>query len=183
MTASNALANQAIVQAQVKTGQVDADVLLAQLLRCGYLPEVWPSDRVRRRQWELCGQRWALLRQRTVLHNRIHSVSAMRLVETPWRLFSAAGRHWVKNMLLDKQARVLLDNDLRHLDAVQSEIDALQQTQAQRGYASAQVRLRMTLPGMDQTTAQGLLAAWGDVQRFPDADHAAGNLGLVPSTR
>lgn len=40
----------------------------------------------------------------------------------------------------------------------------------------------MTLPGVDATTALALLAAWGDVTRFPDADHAASALGLAPST-
>ena len=41
----------------------------------------------------------------------------------------------------------------------------------------------MTLPGADVATAEGLLAAWGDYTRFPDADHAASYLGLAPSTK
>lgn len=45
------------------------------------------------------------------------------------------------------------------------------------------VRLLMTLPGVSYVVALGLLAALGDVSRFPDGDHAAAYLGLVPSTR
>jgi hypothetical protein len=41
----------------------------------------------------------------------------------------------------------------------------------------------MTLPGVDVAVAQTLLATLGDVSRFRDADHAAGYLGLVPSTK
>ena len=41
----------------------------------------------------------------------------------------------------------------------------------------------MTLPSVDVTTAEAMLAAWGDVNRFPDGDHAASYLGLVPSTK
>ena len=41
----------------------------------------------------------------------------------------------------------------------------------------------MTLPGFDVATAEGLLAAWGDFTRFPDADHAASYVGLVPCTK
>jgi hypothetical protein len=41
----------------------------------------------------------------------------------------------------------------------------------------------MTLPGVDFPVAQGLLAAFGDISRFPSADKAAAYLGLVPSTR
>ena len=39
----------------------------------------------------------------------------------------------------------------------------------------------MMLPGVDVATAEAVLAAWGDVTRFPDGDHAASYLGLVPS--
>jgi hypothetical protein len=45
------------------------------------------------------------------------------------------------------------------------------------------VKLLMTLPGVSQHTAQALLAAIGDISRFPDADSLASYLGLVPSTR
>ena len=45
------------------------------------------------------------------------------------------------------------------------------------------MRLLMTLPGVNYVVALGLLAALGDVSRFPDGDHAAAYLGLVPSTR
>jgi transposase len=40
----------------------------------------------------------------------------------------------------------------------------------------------MTLPGFDFCTAEGLLAALGDIHRFPSADKVAPYLGLVPST-
>jgi hypothetical protein len=54
---------------------------------------------------------------------------------------------------------------------------------AKMAYGQNQVRLLMTLPGFDYTVAQGLLAALGDLSRFPDGDHAAAFLGLAPSTR
>ena len=54
---------------------------------------------------------------------------------------------------------------------------------ARRGHASEAVKLLMTLPGVDVATAEAILAAWGDVSRFPDGDHAASYLGLVPSTK
>jgi len=45
------------------------------------------------------------------------------------------------------------------------------------------VRLLMTLPGADFTVGQALVAAWGPIERFRDADRAAAYLGLAPSTR
>jgi hypothetical protein len=41
----------------------------------------------------------------------------------------------------------------------------------------------MTLPGIDYNTATAIVAAFGDVSRFKDADHAASYLGLVPRTK
>lgn len=70
---SNPMATKAIAQAKVKTDKVDAHVL-AQLLRCDFLPEVWPPDQATRRLRELTGRRSDLIGQRTAMRNRIHSV-------------------------------------------------------------------------------------------------------------
>lgn len=179
---SNPMATKAIAQAKVKTDKVDAHVL-AQLLRCDFLPEVWPPDEATRRLRELTGRRSTLVGQRTMMRNRIHSVLAMRLVEAPLRLFNAEGLDWLRSVELDDQARMLVDSDLRQLEFLQREIDAVDAELARRGHASDAVKLLMTLPGVDVATAEALLAAWGDAARFPDADHAASYLGLVPSTK
>jgi len=179
---SNPMATQAIAQAKVKTDKVDAHVL-AQLLRCDFLPEVWQPDEATRRLRELTARRSALVSQRTMMRNRIHSVLAMRLVAAPTRLFGIEGLEWLAKAELDDQARLLVDSDLRQLQFVQREIDALDAELARRGYASDPVKLLMTLPGVDVTTAEAMLAAWGDPTRFPDGDHAASYLGLVPSTK
>jgi transposase len=179
---SNPMATKAIAQAKVKTDKVDAHVL-AQLLRCDFLPEVWQPDEATRRLRELTGRRSALVSQRTMMRNRIHSVLAMRLIDAPLRLFNAAGLEWLRTVELDEQARLLVDSDLRQLEFLGKEIDVLDAELAKRGHASAEVKLLMTLPGADVATAEAMLAAWGDVKRFPDGDHAASYLGLVPSTK
>jgi transposase len=179
---SNPMATKAIAQAKVKTDKVDAHVL-AQLLRCDFLPEVWQPDAATRRLRELTGRRSALVSQRTMMRNRIHSVLAMRLVQSPSRLFKTDGLEWLGAVELGEQARSLVDSDLRQLDFLQKEIDALDAELARRGHASDPVKLLMTLPGVDVATAESVLAAWGDVTRFPDGDHAASYLGLVPSTK
>ena len=179
---SNPMAAKAIAQAQIKTNKVDAHVL-AQLLRCDFLPEVWPPDEATRRLREMTGRRSALVGQRTMMRNRIHSVLAMRLIEAPLKLFNAEGQEWLAAVELDEQARILVDGDLRQLEFLQREIDKLDEELARRGHASESVKLLMSLPGVDVATAEALLAAWGDVSRFADGDHAASYLGLVPSTK
>jgi transposase len=184
LVVSNPLATKAIAQAKVKTDKVDAHVL-AQLLRCDFLPEVWQPDEATRQLRELTGRRSALVGQRTMMRNRIHSVLAMRLIEVSRKqLFDAEGVEWLKTLLeIDPQGRLLIDSDLGQLESLQKEIAALDLELAKRGHASAPVKLLMTLPGVDVATAEGMLAAWGDFTRFRDADHAASYLGLAPSTK
>ena len=179
---SNPLTTKAIAQAKVKTDKVDA-MVLAQLLRCDFLPQVWQPDEDTRRLRELTGRRSALVGQRTAMRNRVHSVLAMRLIEEPKRLFNSEGLQWLKTVELDAQGRMLVDSDLRQLEFLQTEVAALDQELARRGHASDAVKLLMTLPGVDVGTAEALIAAWGDHTRFRDADHAAAYLGLAPSTK
>ena len=179
---SNPLTTKAIAQAKVKTDKVNA-LVLAQLLRCDFLPQVWQPDEDTRRLRELTGRRSALVGQRTAMRNRVHSVLAMRLIEEPKRLFNSEGLQWLKTVELDAQGRMLVNSDLRQLEFLQTEVAALDQELARRGHASDAVKLLMTLPGVDVGTAEALIAAWGDHTRFRDADHAAAYLGLAPSTK
>jgi transposase len=181
---SNPLVTKAIAQAKIKTDKVDAHVL-AQLLRCDFLPEVWHPDTITQQLRELTGRRAALVQQRTALRNRIHSALAMRLIEAPESLFDSAGQDWLTKLLptLDAQGQLLISSDLRLLSAVQQEIETLGQQLAKQGWQDQRVRLLMTLPGVDLTVAESVLAALGDIERFPTPEQAAAYLGLVPSTR
>jgi transposase len=180
---SNPMATKAIAQAKVKTDKVDAHVL-AQLLRCNFLPEVWQPDRATRQLRELTGRRSALVGQRTMMRNRIHAVLAVRLIEVPFKtLFSLEALNWLATAEIDAQGRLLIDSDLKQLEDLQQQIATLDTELARRGHASDAVKLLMTLPGVDVATAEALLAAWGDMKRFVDGDHAASYLGLTPSTK
>ena len=62
----NPLHTRAIAEAKVKTDKVDAEVL-AQLLRCDYLPRVWQPDAATRRLRELTAYRAGLVADQTRL--------------------------------------------------------------------------------------------------------------------
>ena len=180
---SNPLRTRAIASAKIKTDKIDARVL-AELLASGFLPEVWQPDVETRRYRALSSRRASLVADRTAIKNRLHSMLAMRLIEVPLpTLWSPRGRQWLDGLELDPEGRQMLDSDLRLLDAVEREITELELVMAKSAYPNEAVRLLMTLPGIGFTVAQGLLAAWGDISRFPNADKAAGYLGLAPSTR
>ena len=100
--------------------------MLAQLLRCDFLPEVWQPDEATRRLRELTGRRSTLVGQRTMMRNRIHSVLAMRLIEPPLksvqrRRARSGWRPWNSTT----RPGCWCDSDLRQLEFLQKEIEAL----------------------------------------------------------
>ena len=179
---SNPLRTRAIAEAKVKTDKVDA-LVLAQLLRADYLPRVWQPDAHTQRIRRQCSRRASLVSDRTRIKNRLHAVLHQRLIKAPVAdLFSVKGRAWLATLELDAEGRAAIESELRLLERIESEVDASSKRLAVEGYDDPHVRLLITLPGVDVTVAQTVLAALGDIQRFRDADHAASYLGLVPST-
>lgn len=181
LTVSNPLLTKAIAHAKIKTDKVDVTVL-AHLLRLGYLPSVWIPDPATRELRRQTTERACLTHDRTRLKNRIHAILNQRLLQAPSPLFDYDGLLWLKQLELDPTGRRSLDRLLAQLQLVETQITASANDLAVQAHADSRVRLLMTLPGVGFATAQTLLAALGDLSRFPSADHAAAYLGLVPST-
>jgi transposase len=183
LVVSNPMKTKAIAEAKVKTDKVDAEVL-AQLLRCDYLPSVWVPDQETRLLRQLTSRRERLVSERTRLKNRIQSVLASRLVVVPVKtLFSQEGLNWLAGCELPPDQRALVDSDLRLIKGVDQEIAELEVSLRQQAFNQARVRLLMTIPGVDYCVALALVAALGDLSRFADGDHAASYLGLTPSVK
>lgn len=180
---SNPMKTKAIAEAKVKTDKVDA-LVLAQLLRCDYLPSVWVPDPKTRTLRQLTGRRERLVSERTRIINRIHSILAGLLVVVPVKtVFSQAGARWLKSYPLPEVERALIEADLRQMAALDQEIERLEKSLQQEAWKASRARLLMTIPGVDYCTALTLLAALGELSRFEDGDHAASYLGLVPSIK
>lgn len=78
----NPLKIKAIAEAKIKTDKIDAEVL-AQLLRCDYLPTVWQPDAATQQLRKLTAHRATLIRDRSRIKNRIQSVLAQLLMKPP----------------------------------------------------------------------------------------------------
>jgi transposase len=180
---SNPLKTKAIAEAKVKTDKVDAEIL-AQLLRCDYLPAVWHPDEQTQCWRGLVTHRTALMTQRARVKNHVQSLLGRLPLQPPCKcLWTKAGMAWLGGLELPAYERLVLDSEPRQLRAVEVEVARTDARLAEVARQEPRVRLLMTLPGVNYVVALGLLAALGDVSRFPDGDHAAAYLGLVPSTR
>jgi len=119
----------------------------------------------------------------TAIKNRLHAVLRQRLLHCPVAdLFCKEGRHWLTTVEIDAEGRAALDSDLRLLAQVETELQQQDAILAHAAYGDEQVKLLMTLPGVNYTVAQTVLAALGEIARFRDGAHAASYLGLVPRT-
>lgn len=182
---SNPLRTAAIAEAKVKTDKVDA-VTLAQLLRAHYLPGVWQPDAATAQLRQLTSRRSALVGDATAIKNRIHSLLHQRLIPTPaYKLFTIQGQVWLENIAAEMQPddRAAVQRDVHLLREIGLGIAELEQRILLTGATDERLKLLITLPGVDVLCAQTLLAAFGDISRFADGDHAASYLGLVPSTK
>jgi transposase len=180
---SNPIKTKAIAEAKVKTDKVDAETL-ARLLRADFLPSVWQPDAATAHLRQLCTQRSSLVADRTAIKNRIHSLLHQRLITAPSEgLFRRRGREWLEQLEVDADDRAALKRDLHLLDELDLAIAELERRLLHAGASDPRLKLLITLPAVDVTCAQGLLAALGDIRRFRDGDHAASYLGLAPSTK
>ena len=179
---SNPMRTKAIATAKVKTDKVDA-LVLAQLLRVEYLPPVWQPDAATREERSLASRRSALTRQSIHLKNRLHSVLHQRLIQAPKDLFGKKGRQWLAALELPPIAHGEVDTLLRLLDALVIEQTSLRVEIDRRGFANQNIKLLMTLPGVDVTIAHALVAAIGPIERFDSPERLTAYFGLVPSVR
>jgi transposase len=167
-----------------KTDKVDARTL-AQLLAGGFLPEVWIVDEPTRMLRRRVTRRAQLVRQRTREKNQVHAILIRNLKARPpvTDLFGVQGRRWLAQQTLPEDELETVAACLRNIDFLDGELALVDKSLAEHALASGEMRRLMTLPGVSFVIAAALMAAIGDVGRFPTARHLVAYLGLNPRVR
>ena len=177
----NAMKTKAIAEAKVKTDKIDAKIL-AQLLRCDFLPTVWIPDAQTRVLRRLSSFRKSLVQDSTAAKNRIKGILNHLLIKHAV-VWSKDGLDELKKLDIPLHERVIMECEIAMLEHLRTQIEKVEAEIKKLAYEEANVRLLMTLPGVDYNTATAVVAAFGDISRIKDADHAASYLGLVPRTK
>src|SRR5205809_286112 len=156
---ANPKAVKGITRAGAKTDKIDARTL-AKLLAGGFLPAVWLPDEQTRILRRRISARAQLVRQRTRAKNQVHATLIRNLKGKPpvSDLFGVRGRRWLAAQPLPLVERALAEQVL----------------------AAPEMRRLLTLPGVNFVTAAALLAAVGEIRRFPTARQLVSYLGLDP---
>lgn len=180
---ANPLLVKAIAHARVKTDKVDAKIL-AQLHAAEFLPEVWAADDQTQNLRRLVSERAAAVRSIRRVKSRVQAVLHANLVpKYAGHLFGKGGRRWLATAPLPKAERDLLARHLDELDWLNGKLQKLDMVLARRALDDARTRKLMSIAGISSVIATAVVAAIGDIARFPTADRLASYFGLTPRIR
>jgi transposase len=184
VTVAHPLLVKVITTARVKTDARDT-LHLARLLAAGLIPAVWIPPQDVREVRALIAHRTRLVRQRTQAKNRLRStLHRYNIVPPIGGLFAPAQRTWWEALSLSTGEKLRIRQDLCLLDSLEpliEEVDAeLTHLSATERWIS-QVTFLLQLPGIGVINALVLLAAIGDITRFPSAKQLVGYAGLGAS--
>jgi transposase len=185
VTIANPLMVKLIGSAKVKTDARDA-LTLARLLAAGIIPSVWVPPKPVRELRLLISQRTRLVRQRTQLRNRLHSILHRHNIETPKEgaVFSNNQVSWWHKLDLSSVEKIKVKQDLSLLASLAplvSELDEELVRLSREEPWQEQVAFLIQLPGISVINAMALLSAIGDIKRFETAKQLVGYSGLGAS--
>jgi transposase len=168
-----------IVRAQVKTDK-KAALTLAQLHAAGLLPGVWiPPVEVRELR-ALIAHRRKMVKLSSIAKCRLHAVLHRRDIELPegFEPFSDDMRAWWEGLNVSPLEKQLLLSDLATLDFARGQVQAVENTLKELAAKDERAPLLVQITGLGWLTSITILAAIGDIQRFPSAKQLVGYAGL-----
>jgi transposase len=171
---------QLIAASCVKTDKHDT-LVLARLLAANLVPAVWVPPPPVRHLRALIRHRQRLVSQAVAVKNRLQAVLQRHHLVPPGDPFGSAQRTWWQELplaapekLLTAQNLVLLDQ--LHTLTAQAGAE-LARSSVQEPWA-AQTAFLIQLPGIGLLSAMTILAAIGDITRFPSPKELVGYAGL-----
>jgi transposase len=166
-----------VTHVPVKTDK-KAALALAQLHAAGMLTGVWIPPHDVRDLRALISRRGKMVRLSTIAKNRLHALLHRHHLILPEKPFSPAQQAWWENLPLSKTEQLLLRSDLDTLEFAQEQVEQVEEYLKQKSAQDERIPLLIQLPGVAMLTAITILAAIGDITRFPNAKKLVGYAGL-----
>ncbi len=172
------LKTKAIASNKLKNDKLDAK-MLSRLLRgdllvCSYVP---PHD-VRDKR-DIVRLRASLVRLRTQVLNKIRSILHKYCIKYKGSLRQNAGIEFLSGLELRPVDKLTIQSYLETLKTLNFQIDSVNSQIA--GTDREEIKLLMSIPGIDYYSAVLIDSEIGDISRFPSHNKLASWVGLVPS--
>jgi transposase len=179
---ANPKKTKAIAEARLKNDKVDARTL-ADLLRANLIAPCYVPPVQIRGLRSLVRHRINLMRDQTRVKNRIHALLDKYELEFEGTdMFGKAGMKWLQGIVreLSELDQFIFDAELRHTETLKRLIAKVEARIAKESAESEDVKLLMSIPGVDYYTALLFTSEIGDYSRFSNASKLVSWLGLAP---
>jgi transposase len=171
-----------ITSSDLKNDKIDAKKL-AHLLRLNFLPTCYITPLPLRELKELLRYRRLLIKYRTSLKNRIHSLlDKLNIKHRFSDLFSSSGLLFLKNLSLQPIYKFSLNKHLENIEEINSHIKEIERKlnpYLLLPLFKEKITLLRTIPGIDKIASLTIVAEIGDIYRFPNHKKLASYSGLV----
>ena len=169
-----------ISDSRMKTDRTDAGAL-ARLHRAGVLSTCYVPGAPERSRRELLRHRLRLVKNSTAVKNRIHSLLDKHGVRIPYKTrFSKTAVEWVKGLRLSLIDDSILRSDLALLEVLDGQVVSVEEKLAALAVNDRDVRLLMSMTGVDYFSALMILAEIVTVDRFSCDKKFCCWLGVTP---
>jgi len=130
----------------------------------------------------LVRHRTSLVRVRTTVKNRVHALLDGRGIRCEYSgLFGKRGSEWLRKLDLSLLDELMLNNHLEHLESLNQQVDETDEMIRGRASVNEDVRLLLSLTGVDVYTALLIRSKIGGTSRFPDYKRLVSWARLAPS--
>jgi transposase len=178
---ANPLKTKAIASARIKNDKVDARIL-AHLLRSNLVAESYVPPKPLRELRGLLRHRASTVKMRTMVKNNIHAlVDKYGYRHTFSDLFGKGGLEWLNTLELTTSDSLMLNNHLDHLENLNRQIERVDEEIHNKACEDEDVRLLLSLTGVDVYAAMLIRSEIGSIDRFRDYKKLVSWAGLAPS--
>lgn len=130
---------------------------------------------------ELVRHRAALVRMRTKLKNKIHSIMSMNGISILYASTHLFTKGYIEKLKELNDYRI--NGYLSIIESLNDEIDTVSKKILLLAREDETAKLLTTVPGIGYYSALLIVSEIGDLSRFPDSYHLCSYAGSVPSTR
>jgi transposase len=173
----------AIADSDVKTDKRDS-FHLAHLLQMNYFPECYVPPPEIEGIRQLVRHRMRLGWAVSSIKNQVIALVIKNLLQsrmeqyTDW--FGKAGIQELVRLPFSENDKTILRGGLEQLKLLIAQEEQLNRDLAKLGESNQDVKILMTLPGIDFYSALGIVGEIGDVRRYPSKRHLCSDAGVVP---
>ncbi|MEW6687398.1 MAG: IS110 family transposase [Candidatus Edwardsbacteria bacterium] len=157
-----------------KTDKIDSKIL-ADLLRTGYLPEVYiPSDKIMQLR-DLTRHKCNLTRLRVRVQNKIKGYMLREGIAYDRKIWNEQGTRWLKQLKHEK-----INDFLATYKLLKEQEKETSRKIASIARMKEEIALLTTIPGIGEFGAALIYAEIADIERFSSVKHLHAYAGLAP---